>query len=54
MPKSVKIENFSKKRLIDTMKKIIKDKKAKKAVVLGKKGLANKIGKTVTIKYFLI
>jgi len=40
MPKSVKIENFSKKRLIDTMKKLIKDKKAKKAVVLGKKRIS--------------
>ena len=36
------------------MKKIIKDKKAKKAVVLSKKGLASRTGKTVTIKYLLI
>jgi len=53
MPKSLKIEGFSKKKLITTMQKIIKDKKAKKAVVLGKKGLANKIGHTVTLKYIL-
>lgn len=54
MVNSVKIEGFTAKKLILTIKKIIKDKKAKKAVVLSKRGLASKTGKTVTIRYLLI
>ena len=52
-PRTLKINKFSKNKLLSSIKQILKDKKASKAIILLKPGIKSKIGKDVSIRYLL-